>query len=220
MSSPSAGLDQRHFLRTVFDTVPVPTFIVDDDVRIQDFNTAAGHLLGPEPQRALRRHGGDALHCINSEANGCGRSAPCKDCVIRNSVTNAVTGGTTHRQMHRAEWRSGGKTVVIDLLVTASPLPGPEPRNALLILEDISELPTLRGLLPICAHCKKVRDDEEYWHDIDTYLHTHMHMKLTHGLCPSCFAEQVQAIERLDPPSAETELASKGEQSSERKSET
>ena len=54
MASPSAALDQQQFLRTVFDTKPVPTFIVDDDVRIQDFNTAASPLLGPESQLALQ----------------------------------------------------------------------------------------------------------------------------------------------------------------------
>jgi hypothetical protein len=196
------------FLRTVFDTMPIPAFIVDEDVRIQGFNTAAGHLLGPEPQLALHRRGGDALHCINSEAHGCGQSAPCRDCVIRNSVNKAVTGGATHRQIHRAELRSGpAATTVIDLLITASPLPGGQPRNALLILEDISELLTLRGLLPVCAYCKKVRDDDQYWHDIEAYLHTQMHMNLTHGLCPACFAEQMKAIERLNPRSTEPKVA-------------
>jgi len=95
--------------------------------------------------------------------------------------------------------------VVIDLLVTATPLPDTECQRALLMLEDVSELLTLRGLLPICAHCKKVRDDEEYWHDIDRYLHTHMHLKLTHGLCPSCFGEQMKAIEALNAPPANPE---------------
>jgi len=82
---------------------------------------------------------------------------------------------------------------------------------ALLILEDVSELLTLRGLLPICAQCKKVRDDDQYWHDIDAYLHTHMHMKLTHGLCPACFAEQIKAIKRLNSPSLRVEPADQAE---------
>lgn len=210
MTSGLINLDEPPFSRTIFDAMPIPAFIVDDDVRIRDFNAAAGLLLAPEPLLALHRRGGEALHCINSEANGCGHSVPCKDCVIRNSVSKALSGGCTHRQIHRTELRSGGsKSTVIDLLITASPLPGTEPGNALLILEDVSELLTLRGLLPICAHCKKVRDDEQYWHDIDVYLHSHMHMKLTHGLCPSCFAEQMKAIERLNSPATKENLAPK-----------
>jgi hypothetical protein len=212
MSSELAGSDRPPLLRTVFDTMPIPAFIVDDDLRIQDFNTAAGHLLGPEPQLALHRRGGDALHCINSEASGCGRSARCKDCVIRNSVNKAFSGGATHREIHRADLRSDGKKKrSIDLLVTATALPGTEPRSALLILEDISELLTLRGLLPICAHCKKVRDDEQYWHEIDMYLHTQMHMNLTHSLCPACFAEEMKIIEQLNPPSPAGDLGTNAE---------
>jgi PAS domain-containing protein len=193
------GLEMRQYLRTLFDTSPLPTFVVDGDVQIQDYNTAAAALLGPEPEMAFHRRGGDALGCIHAEAKGCGQSEPCRDCVIRNSVKTAIRGQTTHREIHKAELRRGGNTTVIDLLVTAAPLPEAEREQALVILEDVSELLTLRGLLPICCQCKKVRDDKDYWQSIDMYLHNHMKVKLTHGLCPVCFAEQIKAIESLRP---------------------
>jgi hypothetical protein len=97
--------------------------------------------------------------------------------------------------MHKAELRSQGETTVIDLLVTAAPFPDRTAQRALLILEDITEILALRGLIPICGFCKKVRDDQQYWQSIDRYLQTHTNMKLSHGLCPSCFAEQKKAIE-------------------------
>ena len=50
----------------------------------------------------------------------------------------------------------------------------------------ISEVKTLRGLLPICASCKKVRDDKGYWNQIDKYLETHSEVEFSHGLCPDC----------------------------------
>lgn len=181
-------------MRTVFDTIPMPTFVVDDDVRIQDFNAAARLVLGPEPESAFHRRSGDAMHCIHAEAKGCGQSEPCKKCVIRNSVRKAISGKATHRETHRAGLRTQGNTAAIDLLVSATPLPEGGAPRVLLLLEDVSELLSLRGLLPICCLCKKVRDDEEYWHSIDSYLHTHMNMKLTHGLCPTCFADQMKAI--------------------------
>jgi hypothetical protein len=65
-------------------------------------------------------------------------------------------------------------------------------------MEDISEMLMLRGLLPICAKCKKVRDNEQHWHELDQFVSTHMHVKLTHGLCPACFAEQMKAIEAME----------------------
>ena len=192
--------ERADYLRTVFDTIPLATFVVDDDVRIQDFNTTAAQLLGPEPELAIRRRGGDALHCIHSEAHGCGQNKPCQDCVIRNSVKRAIAGGATHRETHKAELRTRTGMVSIDLLITASPLPGVESPRVLLILEDVSELLTLRGLLPICARCKKVRDDGQYWHNIETYLHTHLNLKLTHGLCPDCIEKEIKAIKEYAGP--------------------
>ena len=50
----------------------------------------------------------------------------------------------------------------------------------------MKEIKTLRGLLPICAQCKKIRDKENHWMALDTYLQRHTTAKFTHGLCPSC----------------------------------
>jgi uncharacterized OB-fold protein len=40
--------------------------------------------------------------------------------------------------------------------------------------------------VPICAHCKKIRDDKGYWNQLEKYLGDHTDAKLTHGLCPDC----------------------------------
>jgi PAS domain S-box-containing protein len=45
---------------------------------------------------------------------------------------------------------------------------------------------TLDGLVPICAHCKKIRDDKGYWNQLEKYIVEHTDAKLTHGLCPDC----------------------------------
>lgn len=190
-------------MRAIFNAIPLPTFIVDEDVRILDCNAAGGRLLGPDAHLALHRRGGDALHCIRAEPKGCGQSAACEDCVIRNNVKRAFADGGTQRQTHKAELRSDGNTTVIDLLVTATLLPNPEARRVVLILEDVSELLTLRGLIPICAQCKKIRDDQQNWHTLETYLGKHMNLKLTHGLCPTCFATQIKAIEASECAAAE-----------------
>ncbi len=44
----------------------------------------------------------------------------------------------------------------------------------------------LKELLPICAWCKRVRDDKDYWHSIEEYLHVHTGTDFTHGICPHC----------------------------------
>ena len=52
--------------------------------------------------------------------------------------------------------------------------------------QALSELETLRGLLPICACCKKIRDDQGYWNHIESYLRKHTLADFTHTLCPEC----------------------------------
>jgi DNA repair exonuclease SbcCD ATPase subunit len=50
----------------------------------------------------------------------------------------------------------------------------------------LSEVKTLSGLLPICASCKKIRDDKGYWSQIEEYIRKHSDAEFTHGLCPGC----------------------------------
>lgn len=52
--------------------------------------------------------------------------------------------------------------------------------------ESLGKVKVLSGLLPICASCKKIRDDTGYWQRIESYLHSHSEAVLTHGICPEC----------------------------------
>lgn len=52
------------------------------------------------------------------------------------------------------------------------------------------EIITLRKLLPICTKCKKIRDDDGYWHEIDQYFHQHSDIKFSHGFCEKCLREE------------------------------
>ena len=60
------------------------------------------------------------------------------------------------------------------------------------------EVVSLRGLLPICMTCKKVRDDGGYWEDIEHYISQHSEADFTHGLCPSCADEAFAELDELD----------------------
>lgn len=50
----------------------------------------------------------------------------------------------------------------------------------------LSQIKTLSGLLPICASCKKIRDDRGYWNQIESYIHKHSDAEFTHSICPDC----------------------------------
>ena len=51
------------------------------------------------------------------------------------------------------------------------------------------EIRTLRGLLPMCSKCKKIRNDEGFWKQVDLYIEEHSQITFTHGICPDCLTE-------------------------------
>jgi hypothetical protein len=66
----------------------------------------------------------------------------------------------------------------------------------------ISEVKTLKGLLPICASCKRIRDDQGYWNQLETYIDKHSEATFTHGICPDCAEKMRSEIEEILCPSA------------------
>jgi hypothetical protein len=52
--------------------------------------------------------------------------------------------------------------------------------------QALSRIKKLSGLIPICASCKKIRDDSGYWHQVEAYIRDHSEAQFTHGLCPIC----------------------------------
>ena len=56
----------------------------------------------------------------------------------------------------------------------------------------LAEVRTLQEILPICSYCKKVRDDENYWHSVDSYISQHTKTRFSHSVCPSCYTSIVE----------------------------
>jgi PAS domain S-box-containing protein len=101
--------------------------------------------------------------------------------------------------------KKNGAPVVLDM--TAALIPWGEGQGILVTLRDASErikaererekliedledalekIRTLKGLLPICAFCKKIRDDQGYWEKVETYIEAHSDAEFSHSICPEC----------------------------------
>ena len=62
-----------------------------------------------------------------------------------------------------------------------------EKENLILELQNaLNKIRTLRGLIPICARCKNIRDDKGYWHKVEEYVREHSEAQFSHGICPEC----------------------------------
>lgn len=63
----------------------------------------------------------------------------------------------------------------------------------------LGDVKRLQGLLPICSYCKKVRNEENYWQQVESYITSHSDLELSHGVCPECFE---RVMKEIDGPSA------------------
>ncbi len=59
----------------------------------------------------------------------------------------------------------------------------------------LAHVQRLQGLLPICSYCKKVRNEANYWEQVDSYLTTHSDVELTHGICPQCLEKMMKQVD-------------------------
>ena len=59
------------------------------------------------------------------------------------------------------------------------------------ILEFTTQIRQLKELIPICMYCKRVRDDQDYWQQVESYIHTYTGSNFSHGICPDCFNKQI-----------------------------
>ena len=76
--------------------------------------------------------------------------------------------------------------------------------------EAMSQVKVLRGLLPLCCYCKRVRNDGEYWSQIEEYLKEHSDLQISHGICDTCYDKQVVALqEEIAKAAAATDSSSR-----------
>ena len=61
----------------------------------------------------------------------------------------------------------------------------------------LSQVKQLQGLLPICSYCKKIRDDHNYWSQLESYISQHSDVRFSHGICPGCYERVVKESDNL-----------------------
>ena len=69
--------------------------------------------------------------------------------------------------------------------------------------QALNEVNTLRGILPICSFCKKVRDDQGYWEQVDVYIRKHSSADFSHSICPECAKDHFPGIYKKHEPDNE-----------------
>ena len=66
-------------------------------------------------------------------------------------------------------------------------------------LQDVlKEIKILKGVIPICSYCKKIRDDDGVWNQLEAYIHSHSDAAFSHGACPECYTKQIENIANIE----------------------
>ena len=69
----------------------------------------------------------------------------------------------------------------------------------------LSNVKQLRGLLPICSYCKRIRGDDSYWQQVEGYISAHSNAQFSHGICPTCYATISAELDQMSNDRADVE---------------
>ncbi|MBW2640679.1 MAG: sigma 54-interacting transcriptional regulator [Deltaproteobacteria bacterium] len=142
-------LNQEGFLKSLFESIPCGVLIVDGDRRILAVNNVLEQTFGISGAEIIDQRGGEALKCVNAFKNpkGCGFAEECVSCRVRSTALEALSGNQIHRKKVTFQLLADGKTRNLQLLISAAPFDHEGKRLAVIILEDMTELTTLRRRL-------------------------------------------------------------------------
>ena len=180
--------DQLKF-RAIFEHSPLAIMYTNAEGTITTCNENASKLFGAPPEKLI----GFSYISIRDE-------------IMRNAIAEALTGkqsrfegeyltvtGNVLTQM-RANFSpafnsDGSVSGVIGIFedITERKLVEKDRERLIRELKEaLSKIKTLSGLIPICASCRRVRDDKGYWSQIEAYIRDHSEADFSHGLCPDC----------------------------------
>ena len=123
----------------------------------------------------------------------------CKDLALIIVILSLILASTIHAVEIFAKWHQKEGVAVIDgivimlaILACAFAIFGL--RRWRELQEALANLKIFRGLLPLCASCKKIRDDKGYWNPLEAYLLNHSNAEITNSICPDCMKQHYGAI--------------------------
>ncbi len=175
-------------LHAVLDVMPHCVVVLGESLDVRYLNSAARREFGKTGDNDRTYSLGEALDCLHlgAASEDCGRSEQCEHCVVREAAADAAGGQNAYRRQAVMQLHYGSDIRDVHLRVSASAIEDTAGKIVVLSLEDVSENVHLRGLLPVCASCRTVRNDADYMRQVESYLRDKPVLDFSHGLCPDC----------------------------------
>jgi len=184
--------------RRIFEDGPLGMIIVTPNYRLLKANKAFCEMLKYTEEELVGRSMQELTHPEDREKSA-------------EASQRALTGETPLFHMEKRYIKKNQESLWVELIATTIHDQEGKVLYALGMVEDISErkvaeqereqlisqlkealakIRTLRGLIPICAWCKKIRDDNGYWTRVETYIREHSDASFTHCICPTCLNKE------------------------------
>jgi PAS domain S-box-containing protein len=203
--------DSERRLTDIIEFLPDPVFVIDTDGRVIAWNRAMERITGIGKNEMIGKGEyeyavpfyGKARPMLIDQVLGRDTQWKKEYLMLREEDGLLIFSESFHPSMQGAErylagtagrlYDAQGNVVgAIETIrdITQTKRTEQEREQLIIELKDaLARVKTLSGLLPICAKCKKVRDDSGYWRQLDTYIQQHTDANVSHGLCPDCMEE-------------------------------
>jgi PAS domain S-box-containing protein len=197
------------FRYRLFDVIPVAreaviesmrdaVFVLDAQNRLVDFNHTALAFAGCTARDLIGRPADLALTQWPELVRAC------QDNDAQDQIVTNLTRGTRHFDLSRSPLyderdRLTGCLVVLHDVTERNRAQQERERLIGELQTALASIKRLKGLIPVCAYCEKVRDDEGYWHKVEVYLEDHSGPDISTGICPECarllYSESMPGVE-------------------------
>ncbi len=160
--------------------------VLNNDLRITYFNDAASGMLGHRQEEALGQKIWDAFPEIRGSFFE-------EKCTAALREKKFVSFDSDFDQEPSQGWYairiypfSDGISISLQDVTELKRIEGEREALIVQLQKALAEVKTLKGIFPICASCKKIRDDEGYWNQIEAYISKRLDAEFSHGICPEC----------------------------------
>ncbi len=200
--------DSERRLTDIVDFLPEPTWVIDADGRVIAWNRAIARITGIGPKEMLGQgHYAYAVPFYGERRPMLIDLALKRDTKWEKSYLSMKEEGgiliasesfhpamgedgryfsSTSSRLYDAQGHVVGAVETVRDVTAAKHTEQEREKLITELQEAIAKVRTLRGLLPICSSCKKIRDDKGYWNQLESYIQEHSDVAFSHGICPDC----------------------------------
>jgi len=179
-----------HFYTTVFENSPLGMAIYDGTGQCVEANNALCTMIGGNREQVLAQNYNHVDSWKNSGLLVLATKAAASRLSTRQKITLTSTFGREFTANVYFEPLSidGGNYLLctFDDLTEMQRLEDEREKLINELRETIDEVNTLKEVMSLCCFCKKIRDDEGYWEQLDVYIHKHKLADISHSICPAC----------------------------------